>query len=142
MSIDINQDYYIEQALKIPHLLSVLGRQENQDVVIVGYPEDIFTDSYSIIARFHAIADRTFATLVQRVLTLLGVRFHYGHPDIWRASFVAANGGVSRSYPVNEDIFGGYNATLKGKRVIMVEWIEAGKAREVSWGTTFGILQA
>ena len=67
-------------------------------VAIVGYPEDIYTDSYGLIAKFHAIADRSFVTIVQRVLTLLGVRFHYGHPDLWRASFTDAFGGVSRSY--------------------------------------------
>ncbi|MCM8774153.1 MAG: hypothetical protein NC820_05415, partial [Candidatus Omnitrophica bacterium] len=29
--------------------------------------------------------------------------------------------------------------TLRGKRIVYREYIEAGKAREVSWGTTFGI---
>ena len=49
--------------------------------------------------------------------------------------------GVSASYPVNEDIFGGYNVKLKGKEIIYIEWIEAGKAREVSWPTTDGIFR-
>ena len=136
LTIDMNQDFYIEQTLKIPHLMTLY---DDPLVAIVGYPEDIYTDTYGLIAKFHAIADRSFVTIVQRVLTLLGVRFHYGHPDLWRASFTDAFGGVSRSYPVNEDIFGGYEMTLKGKKIVFVEWIEAGKAREVSWGTTFGI---
>ncbi|MCM8774456.1 MAG: hypothetical protein NC820_06970, partial [Candidatus Omnitrophica bacterium] len=137
MTIDINQDFYVEQAFKLPHLLSTFD--EDKDIAIVGYPEDIFTDDYSWIGKFHAFADRTFNTLVQRTLTLLGARFHYGHPDLWRASYVDQFGGVSRSYPVNEDIFGGYEMTLRGKRIVYREYIEAGKAREVSWGTTFGI---
>ncbi|MBP7215934.1 MAG: FAD-dependent oxidoreductase, partial [Candidatus Omnitrophica bacterium] len=142
MTFDMNQDYYIEQALSIPVLLSQMDeRNGGKDVAIVGYPEDIFTDSFSLIGRFHAVADRTFNSVVQRTLTALGARFHYGHPDIWRTSVVDAFGGVSRSYPVNEDIYGGYEVTLKGKRIINVEYIEAGKAREVSWVGTDGIFR-
>ncbi|MFA5363408.1 MAG: hypothetical protein WC335_09280, partial [Candidatus Omnitrophota bacterium] len=136
MTIDINQDFYIEQTLKIPHHLELFDAEK---VALVGYPEDIFTDSYSLIAQFHAIADRTFVTTVQRMLSLLGARFHYGHPDFWRASYSDAIGGVSRSHPVNEDIYGGYELTLRGLSIIFVETLEGAKAREVSWGTTFGI---
>ncbi|NQV00222.1 MAG: hypothetical protein HQ538_05775, partial [Parcubacteria group bacterium] len=138
MTFDINQDYYIEQIFKMPHLLTQL---DDKDVAIVGYPEDIFTDTYSMIGKFHAVADRTFNSLVQRQLSMLGVRFHYGHPDIWRAAYVDATGGVSRSFPVNEDIFGGYTMVMKGKKIINVEYIEAGKAREISWVTTDGIFR-
>ncbi|MFA5438182.1 MAG: phosphodiester glycosidase family protein, partial [Candidatus Omnitrophota bacterium] len=138
MTIDINQDYYVEQALKIPHLLTVF-RDRNLD--LVGYPEDIFTEDYSLIGKFHAIADRTFNALVQPVLFLLGARFHYGHPDVWRTSAIRQIGGVSRSFPVNEDIFGGYELTLRGRKIGYVMWIEAGKAREVSWATTDGIFR-
>ncbi|MEI6631749.1 MAG: hypothetical protein WCL25_03945, partial [bacterium] len=136
MTMDINQDFYIEQALKIPAALTYF---DENAVAIVGYPEDIFTDTYNDIGAFHALADRSFNSLVQRTLTLLGARFHYGHPDFWRASYVDSFGGVSRSYPVNEDIFGGYEMTLKGKKILYVECLEAGKARDGAWGTTFGM---
>ncbi|MFA5187444.1 MAG: hypothetical protein WC551_13275, partial [Patescibacteria group bacterium] len=138
MTLDINQDFYVEQTMKIPHLLTLM---DDPEVGIVGYPEDIFTDDYSLIGKFHAIADRTFNSLVQRVLTLLGARFHYGHPDIWRASCTDMFGGVSSSYAVNEDIYGGYGLTMRGRGIKYVEWIEAGKAREVSWATTDGIFR-
>ncbi|MDO8747508.1 MAG: hypothetical protein Q7J72_00100, partial [Candidatus Omnitrophota bacterium] len=137
LAMDMNQDFYVEETLKLPHLLSLYGN--DPDVAVVGYPEDIFTDTYTLMGKFHAIADRTFVTIVQRVLALLGCRFHYGHPDAIRASCVDKFGGLSRSYPVNEDIFLGYEMALKGKKILFVEWIEAGKAREVAWGTTFGI---
>ncbi|MFA5357254.1 MAG: hypothetical protein WC301_07665, partial [Candidatus Omnitrophota bacterium] len=138
MTIDINQDYYVEQALKIPHLLTVF---KDRNLDLVGYPEDIFTEDYSLVGKFHAIADRTFNALVQPVLFLHGARFHYGHPDVWRTSAIRQIGGVSRSYPVNEDIFGGYELTLRGRKIGYVMWIEAGKAREVSWATTDGIFR-
>jgi 1,3-beta-glucan synthase len=44
-------------------------------------------------------------------------RFHYGHPDVWRRSFVSTCGGVSKankSLHVSEDVFGGYNLMLRG----------------------------
>ena len=107
---------------------------------LVGYPEDIFTESFNLIGKFFAIADRTFTTLIHRVLALLGSRLHYGHPDAWRASTTDKFGGVSRSFPVNEDIFGGYELKLKGKKILFVEWIEGAKGRETSWGTHAGFL--
>jgi len=139
MTYDINQDYYVEQQLSLPSLMSMFD--EDGDIAIIGYPEDIFTDTFSLIGRFHAIADRTFNSLVQRTLCLLGARFHYGHPDLWRAAYVDAFGGVSRSYPVNEDIYGGYQMTLCGKKIVNVEFMEAAKAREVGLGGTDGIMR-
>src|SRR3989338_6655246 len=136
-TIDINQDFYVEQALKIPHLLTLY---DDKTVALVGYPEDIFTESFNLIGKFFAIADRTFTTLIHRVLALLGSRLHYGHPDAWRASTTDKFGGVSRSFPVNEDIFGGYELKLKGKKILFVEWIEGAKGRETSWGTHAGFL--
>ena len=151
MTYDINQDYYVEQQFSLPILINMFEEnngyyktktsEDGKNVAIVGYPEDIFTDSFSLIGKFHAVADRTFNSLVQRTLSMLGARFHYGHPDLWRASYIDAFGGVSRSYPVNEDIYGGYEMTFKGKKIVNVEFMEAAKAREVSWSGTDGIFR-
>ncbi|MHA1676701.1 MAG: radical SAM protein, partial [Candidatus Njordarchaeales archaeon] len=111
------------------------------DVKLIGFPEDICTDTYSTIGKFHAFADRTFTTLVQRVLALQGVRFHYGHPDVWDAEWVRQMGGTSQVSYVNEDIFGAYQTVLKGGKIIFREYIQAGKAREVSFPTTEGIFR-
>ncbi|MFH1317989.1 MAG: hypothetical protein ABIH71_03130 [Candidatus Omnitrophota bacterium] len=135
MTIDMNQDFYVEQTLKIPHLLTLY---DDKDVAIAGYLEDIYTNTFSTIGLFHAIADRTFV-LLQKVLNMLGARFHYGHPDTWRTIFAKIFGGVSNSFPVNEDIFGGIKMKLKGKKILYVLWLEAGKARECAMGGVYGI---
>ncbi|RKY37975.1 MAG: hypothetical protein DRP72_02620, partial [Candidatus Omnitrophota bacterium] len=91
--MDINQDMYIEDCFFMPLLLQEF--KKNPDIVLVGFPEEIFTESYGAIASFHAHADRTFVTVVQRVLNTLGIRFHYGHPDVYDMDFVRSRGGVS-----------------------------------------------
>ena len=63
-----------------------------------------------------------------------GVRMHYGHPDIWRRSFVATCGGVSkanRGLHVSEDVFGGYNVLLRGRHIQFVDYISVGKGRDM-----------
>ncbi|MFA6282347.1 MAG: hypothetical protein WCY05_07610, partial [Candidatus Omnitrophota bacterium] len=148
MNLDMNQDFYIEQAFSLPMLVNMFSENngyykndEGKNVALVGYPEDIYTQDFSLSGKFHAVADRTFVGIVQRTLQTLGARFHYGHPDAWRASVVDAFGGVSRSYPVNEDIYGAYQMMLVGKKVLNIEFLEAGKGREVSWGGTDGIFR-
>ncbi|HEC69794.1 MAG TPA: hypothetical protein ENI31_05895, partial [Candidatus Omnitrophica bacterium] len=49
---DVNQDFYIEQTLKIPHFLTLFDKRKN--TAIIGFPEDIFTDTYSLIGKFAA----------------------------------------------------------------------------------------
>ena len=59
---------------------------------------------------------------------------HYGHPDVWRRSFVATCGGVSkanRGLHVSEDVFGGYNVLLRGRRIQFVDYISVGKGRDM-----------
>jgi hypothetical protein len=137
--IDMNQDLYVEDALMMPNLLQEF--RENPELALVGFPEEIFTEDYGLIASLHGHTDRTFVTVVQRQLNMLGVRFHYGHPDVYDMEFVRGMGGISKTYVVNEDILGGYNAVLKGKHIECVEYIKALKARETSWMTTAGIFE-
>ncbi|RKY39097.1 MAG: hypothetical protein DRP75_03095, partial [Candidatus Omnitrophota bacterium] len=139
MSIDINQDMAFQECFKIPNLLEEFKKDPR--ITLLGFPEKIFTHNYSLIGKFHAFADETFVTLVQRMLAYLGVRFHYGHPDIWRTSTVLSKGGTSQSSYLNEDIFGGYQRVLQGDRVVFVEYFRAKKGREVSFPTTEGIFR-
>lgn len=50
------------------------------------------------LASFAAATEFTFGTIVQRVMAWPGgVRFHYGHPDLWNRLFVMTRGGVSKA---------------------------------------------
>jgi hypothetical protein len=65
-------------------------------------------------------------------------RFHYGHPDVWRRSFVSTCGGVSKankSLHVSEDVFGGYNVILRGRDIKYVDYIAVGKGRDMGFET-------
>ena len=64
--MDMNQDMYLEETFKGPCLMEEFRR--NPRVDIVGYPEDIVTDISTPVGKYHAFADRTFNTLVQRQL--------------------------------------------------------------------------
>lgn len=56
------------------------------------------TRSAGALASFAATTEFTFGTIVQRVMTWPGgVRFHYGHPDIWNKLFVMTRGGISKA---------------------------------------------
>ena len=96
MSIDINQDFYAAQTMAIPQLLARFDAEDSDKLALIGYPEDIFTGTFSTIGRFHDLADRTFNSLIQPNLYLLGAVMHYGHPDVWDAAYVDAIAGVSR----------------------------------------------
>ncbi|KAF7833505.1 callose synthase 7-like [Senna tora] len=62
------------------------------------------------------------------------VRFHYGHPDIFDRIFHITRGGISKASKVinlSEDIFAGYNSTLRGGFITHHEYIQVGKGRDV-----------
>lgn len=67
-------------------------------------------------------------------LTIDRVRFHYGHPDIFDRIFHITRGGISKASKIinlSEDIFSGYNSTLRGGYVTHHEYIQVGKGRDV-----------
>ncbi|KAL0287337.1 UNVERIFIED_CONTAM: Callose synthase 3 [Sesamum angustifolium] len=62
------------------------------------------------------------------------VRFHYGHPDVFDRLFHLTRGGVSKASKVinlSEDIFAGFNSTLREGNVTHHEYIQVGKGRDV-----------
>ena len=132
-TLDMNQDNYMGEAFKMRNLLE--GFQGS--VRLVGFREHIFSDSGGAVANFAASNEFVFGTMVQRFLTWpLCVRFHYGHPDVWDKVWVTTNGGVSkasRTLHVSEDIFGGFNAVLRGARVDYYEYIQCGKGRDMGF---------
>ena len=113
-TLDMNQDNYLGEAFKMRNLLE--GFRGN--VRIVGFREHIFSEAGGAVASFAAGNEFVFGTMVQRFMTWpLCVRFHYGHPDVWDKVWAFSSGGVSkasRTLHVSEDIFGGFNAILRG----------------------------
>ena len=126
-TLDMNQDNYMGEAYKMRNLLE--GFTGN--VRIIGFREHIFSESGGAVANFAASNEFVFGTMVQRFMAWpLCVRFHYGHPDVWDKVWVTANGGVSkasRTLHVSEDIFGGFNAVLRGGAVLYAEYLQVGK---------------
>ncbi|MBA0815841.1 hypothetical protein Gohar_000571, partial [Gossypium harknessii] len=135
-TIDMNQDSYFEEALKIRNLLEEYGRYYGiRKPTILGVREHIFTGSVSSLAGFMSAQETSFVTLGQRVLANpLKIRMHYGHPDIFDRFWFLTRGGISKASRViniSEDIFAGFNCTLRGGNVTHHEYIQVGKGRDV-----------
>ncbi|KAG6783969.1 hypothetical protein POTOM_009651 [Populus tomentosa] len=136
-TIDMNQDNYFEEAYKMRNVLEELKKshRRKQNPTILGVREHIFTGSVSSLAWFMSNQETSFVTIGQRVLaTPLRVRFHYGHPDIFDRIFHITRGGISKASKIinlSEDIFAGYNTTLRGGYVTHHEYIQVGKGHDV-----------
>ncbi|KAJ0019986.1 hypothetical protein Pint_31311 [Pistacia integerrima] len=129
--IDMNQDNYMEEALKMRNLLQEFLKKHDgvRYPTILGLREHIFTGSVSSLAWFMSNQETSFMTIGQRLLAnplkLIGyvrldwlcpcfwlwrVRFHYGHPDVFDRLFHLTRGGVSKASKVinlSEDRFAG-----------------------------------
>ncbi|CAH9092140.1 unnamed protein product [Cuscuta europaea] len=135
-TIDMNQDNYMEEAFKMRNLLQeFLKKHGVRNPTILGLREHIFTGSVSSLAWFMSNQENSFVTIGQRLLANpLKVRFHYGHPDVFDRLFHLTRGGVSKASKVinlSEDIFAGFNSTLRGGNVTHHEYIQVGKGRDV-----------
>ncbi|KAL4576869.1 hypothetical protein LXL04_012969 [Taraxacum kok-saghyz] len=136
-TIDMNQDNYMEEALKMRNLLQEFLKKHD-DVrypTILGLREHIFTGSVSSLAWFMSNQETSFVTIGQRLLANpLKVRFHYGHPDVFDRLFHLTRGGISKASKIinlSEDIFAGFNSTLREGNVTHHEYIQVGKGRDV-----------
>ncbi|XP_071742629.1 callose synthase 2-like [Rutidosis leptorrhynchoides] len=135
-TIDMNQDNYMEEAFKMRNLLQeFLVTHGVRTPTILGLREHIFTGSVSSLAWFMSMQETSFVTIGQRLLANpLKVRFHYGHPDVFERLFHLTRGGVSKASKIvnlSEDIFAGFNSTLRGGNVTHHEYIQVGKGRDV-----------
>ncbi|GAB2246066.1 hypothetical protein Droror1_Dr00001559 [Drosera rotundifolia] len=136
-TIDMNQDNYMEEALKMRNLLQEFLKKHGgvRYPTILGLREHIFTGSVSSLAWFMSNQETSFVTIGQRLLANpLKVRFHYGHPDVFDRLFHLSRGGVSKASKVinlSEDIFAGFNSTLREGNVTHHEYIQVGKGRDV-----------
>ncbi|CAH9106645.1 unnamed protein product [Cuscuta epithymum] len=135
-TIDMNQDNYFEEALKVRNLLEEFHRDHGvRPPTILGVREHVFTGSVSSLASFMSNQESSFVTLGQRVLANpLKVRMHYGHPDVFDRVFHITRGGISKASRViniSEDIFSGFNSTLRQGNVTHHEYLQVGKGRDV-----------
>ncbi|KAK4783957.1 hypothetical protein SAY86_018325 [Trapa natans] len=135
-TIDMNQDNYFEEALKMRNLLEEYKVFYGiRKPTILGVREHIFTGSVSSLAWFMSAQETSFVTLGQRVLANpLKIRMHYGHPDVFDRFWFLTRGGISKASRViniSEDIFAGFNCTLRGGNVTHHEYIQVGKGRDV-----------
>ncbi|XP_042488374.1 callose synthase 3-like isoform X2 [Macadamia integrifolia] len=136
-TIDMNQDNYMEEAFKMRNLLEEFLRKHDgvRHPSILGLREHIFTGSVSSLAWFMSNQETSFVTIGQRLLANpLKVRFHYGHPDVFDRIFHLTRGGVSKASKIinlSEDIFAGYNSTLREGNITHHEYMQVGKGRDV-----------
>ncbi|XP_071741493.1 callose synthase 5 [Rutidosis leptorrhynchoides] len=135
-TIDMNQDNYLEEAFKMRNLLEEFNEDHGvRPPTILGVREHIFTGSVSSLAWFMSNQETSFVTIGQRVLARpLKVRFHYGHPDVFDRIFHITRGGISKASKginLSEDIFAGFNSTLRRGNITHHEYIQVGKGRDV-----------
>ncbi|XP_065861638.1 putative callose synthase 8 isoform X1 [Euphorbia lathyris] len=135
-TIDMNQDNYLEEAFKMRNLLQEFFQQQGRrPPTILGLREHIFTGSVSSLAWFMSYQEASFVTIGQRLLSdPLRVRFHYGHPDVFDRLFHITRGGISKASKIvnlSEDVFAGFNSTLRRGCITYHEYLQVGKGRDV-----------
>lgn len=115
--------------MKMRNLLEEFNRFRGiRKPTILGVREHVFTGSVSSLAWFMSAQETVFVTLNQRVYANpLKIRMHYGHPDVFDRLWFLGRGGISkasRSINISEDIFAGFNCTLRGGTVTHHEYIQ------------------
>jgi 1,3-beta-glucan synthase len=143
--IDANQDNYLEEATKVRSLLSEFEPPYSSSyskiaspVAIVGGREFIFSERVGVLGDVAAGKEYTFGTIAQRVSAKLGGRLHYGHPDFLNTIFMTTRGGVSKAQKglhVNEDIYAGMQALMRGGRIKHTEYLQCGKGRDLGFSS-------
>ncbi|KAH8653331.1 1,3-beta-glucan synthase component-domain-containing protein [Xylariales sp. PMI_506] len=151
--IDANQDNYLEECLKIRSVLAEFEEMKADEVspytpgvksqaaapvAILGAREYIFSENIGILGDIAAGKEQTFGTLFARTLAQIGGKLHYGHPDFLNGIFMTTRGGVSKAQKglhLNEDIFAGMNAVLRGGRIKHCEYYQCGKGRDLGFGS-------
>lgn len=151
--IDANQDNYLEECLKIRSVLAEfeemttdnvspytpgVKNEKSNPVAILGAREYIFSENIGILGDIAAGKEQTFGTLFARTLAQIGGKLHYGHPDFLNGIFMTTRGGVSKAQKglhLNEDIYAGMTALLRGGRIKHCEYYQCGKGRDLGFGS-------
>ncbi|ODQ67060.1 1,3-beta-glucan synthase component GLS2 [Nadsonia fulvescens var. elongata DSM 6958] len=152
--IDANQDNYLEECLKIRSVLAEfeeLSVENNVNpytpgipsvtanpVAILGAREYIFSENIGVLGDIAAGKEQTFGTMFSRTLAQIGGKLHYGHPDFLNGIYMTTRGGVSKAQKglhLNEDIYAGMTALLRGGRIKHCEYYQCGKGRDLGFGS-------
>ncbi|KAK4942493.1 1,3-beta-D-glucan synthase [Elasticomyces elasticus] len=151
--IDANQDNYLEECLKIRSVLAEFEEMTTDNVspytpgiqpskidpvAILGAREYIFSENIGVLGDVAAGKEQTFGTLFARTLAQIGGKLHYGHPDFLNGVFMTTRGGVSKAQKglhLNEDIYAGMNALIRGGRIKHCEYYQCGKGRDLGFGS-------
>jgi len=128
-TIDCNMDSTLSQSLFVPNVLKEFDRDSR--VKIVGCSEYITTKAWSKAGYAAAFTERVFGSMVQRVWYMIGLRFHYGHPDFMRGLHIMFTSGLSKLSYISEDIFNGFDCLLNNGISKHIDYFEVGKARDV-----------
>lgn len=147
--VDANQDNYFEECLKIRNVLAEFEEENfqghsdkhkevanNFPVAIVGTREYIFSQNMGVLGDIAAGKEQTFGTLFARTLAYIGGKLHYGHPDFLNVIFMTTRGGISKAQKglhLNEDIYAGMNAVMRGGRIKYCEYMQCGKGRDLGF---------
>jgi len=140
---DSNQGAHGPEYLKMPALLKDFKLEDDGNIRyrIIGSREYIFTKNMGTIARCHAYQEWSFGTLVLRTYSDLGIRLHYGHPDVFHGPWAVAHAGLSKVNPdinTSEDVFAGFGTMQSNESTKHVEHIQFQKARETGLGQMTG----
>jgi hypothetical protein len=139
----MNQDGYMEEALKLPCALQEFRRAPDggEPPSIVGFREHIFS-TIGAMGDFAGGAELAFGTLVQRTMAYpLWSRLHYGHPDMLDKLALIGQGGMSKGdkhINLSEDIFAGMDATLRGRHITYCDYFQVGKGRDMGVDSVLG----
>ncbi|KAL4977440.1 1,3-beta-glucan synthase component-domain-containing protein [Aspergillus desertorum] len=151
--IDANQDNYLEECLKIRSVLAEfeelttdnvspytpgVASSSEAPVAILGAREYIFSENIGVLGDVAAGKEQTFGTLFARTLAQIGGKLHYGHPDFLNGIFMTTRGGISKAQKglhLNEDIYAGMNAMVRGGRIKHCEYFQCGKGRDLGFGS-------
>ncbi|CEP22283.1 GSC1 [Cyberlindnera jadinii] len=152
--VDANQDNYLEECIKIrsllaefeelnldtplPYIPGIITKRAPDPVAIVGTREYIFSENIGVLGDVAAGKEQTFGTLFARTLAEIGGKLHYGHPDFLNAIFMTTRGGISKAQKglhLNEDIYAGMNALLRGGRIKHCDYYQCGKGRDLGFGS-------
>ncbi|KAK7387020.1 hypothetical protein VNO78_27475 [Psophocarpus tetragonolobus] len=134
----MNQENYYEESFKMRNVLEEFRKAHSgqRKPTILGIREHIFTTSVSSLAWFMSNQKTSFVTIDQRIMANpLRVRFHYGRADIFDRIFHITRGGVSkasRTINLDDDIFAGFNSTLRQGFITHHEYIQVGKGYDPS----------
>jgi len=134
--LDANQGAHSTEYLKFPALLRDFRLHPQTGDVryrIIGSREYIFTKNLGTVARCHAYQEWSFGTLVLRTYSDLGIRLHYGHPDVFHGPWASAHSALSKVNPdinTSEDVFAGFMTMSCQENTKHVEHIQFQKGRE------------